>query len=191
MSKIPVTREVQGNAGQVGDVVDSVLDEATMQSIRGPNWVLMDGRNIEGTQLAAITGWTNLPDARGLFRRAKNNGRDDGNENPAGEENIGAFEDDSTKRPNTNFTTNSTGDHRHHIAANINDNTTDDHLGGGNQLKRASNSGDARYVTQGSSTDATTGRTSQVGNHSHSITGGGDDETRPKNITVNTYIKID
>jgi hypothetical protein len=183
MSSHPLTpriNSIEDNAGQVGDVVDSILDEATIQSKRGPGWVLMDGRNIEGTELAQLTGWTTLPDARGIFRRAKNNGRSDGNQNPDGEVAIGTIGIDKTRRPRDSSlsgSTNTTGNHRHNHNAVWNAGTG----GGGGRLQNFD-----------SSMSDPTG-IAQAGNHSHTatISSGGDAETRPTNITVNTYIRID
>jgi hypothetical protein len=175
----PRVNKAEFNAGQVGDVVDSTLDEAAIQLLRGPGWVLMDGRNIEGSELASITGLTTLPDARGVFRRAKNNGRSDGNQNPDGEVAVGTTGIDKTRRPrDSNFSsgTNTTGNHRHNHNAVFN--------------AGAGGSG-GRFVGADVDMNSPTG-IGPAGDHSHSatISAGGDAETRPKNITVNTYIRI-
>ncbi len=86
---------------------------------------------------------------------------------------IGAYGDDSTSRPNSAFTTNTTGNHTH--SANWN-------------LYRSSG-GNANPTNWGGSTDTTNARSypknvTTAGNHSHSITGGGDSETRPKHCVI-------
>ena len=53
----------------VGSIVQSILTLAQFQAQAGTNWVLMDGASIVGSRLATITGWTNLPDASGKFLR--------------------------------------------------------------------------------------------------------------------------
>lgn len=93
-SKIPTTTELKIDTDVVGDVVHSVLTEAQFQAIRGPNWVLCDGRDVSGSRLATLTGNNLLPDVRGQHLRGKNNGRSDGEENPSGDLNIGIQESD-------------------------------------------------------------------------------------------------
>ena len=95
----------------VGMIVQSILTEAQFQALNGTGWVLMDGRNIAGSQYATITGTSALPDARGMFLRGKNNGRSDGNQNPDGEKNLGEFTTDAIRNiagngwyPPTSFT---------------------------------------------------------------------------------------
>src|ERR1700761_330867 len=77
----------------VGSIVDSLLTEAQFQAQLGnPNpatWILADGRNVAGSTYTDITGNSNIPDFRGLFRRGKNNGRADGFQNPDGEIGLG------------------------------------------------------------------------------------------------------
>lgn len=78
----------------VGSIQDSVLTEAQFQSETGTNWILADGRNVAGSRYSTVTGFTNVPDLRGVFRRGKNNGRADGRQNTYGEELLTAFEFD-------------------------------------------------------------------------------------------------
>jgi hypothetical protein len=77
--------------GSVGDIVQSMLTEAQFQSLRGMDWVLMDGRSVVGSAYETITGETNIPDARGTYLRTKDNGRGlDPNGDPA----LGSYQDD-------------------------------------------------------------------------------------------------
>ena len=92
MAKIPVTPEIDSNIAQVGDVVHSLLDEATFQALRSSSWVLMDGRSVVGSTYETLTGNSTVPDARGQSLRAKNNGRNDGNEDTSGERALGSFQ---------------------------------------------------------------------------------------------------
>ncbi len=181
MARVPIIRETSNNAGQVGDVVDSILDEATVQLLRGPGWVLMDGRSIAGTRLAELTGLTNLPDARGVFRRAKNNGRADGSENPDGEKAIGAFESDK-------FGTHNHGGGSHsHNTVRFNASSTLPLSSTNPYISETGTISAREYTIRGASSTPGHGATSTVGN----ITTQGGTETAPKNITVNTYIRID
>ena len=97
MARVLVNTINNAKFNQVGDVKHAMLDEATFQSIHGTDWVLADGRSVTGSQYETITGNANIPDMRGQFLRGKNNGRADGNENPAGENALGAFENDANK----------------------------------------------------------------------------------------------
>jgi hypothetical protein len=171
-SKILITTEISQNAGQVGDVVDSVLDEATFQSVRGPGWTLMDGKSIVGSRLALLTGWTNLPDSRGRYRRMKDHGA---GVNPDGDLAIGALQADRTKIPTTPFTTGvESATHTH-----------------GQTEARGGTGGTFLSATQVATTSGNNVQTgTQSANHTHTVTGGGDSETRPKSVTMNTYIKI-
>ena len=138
----------------VGEVKQSILTEAQFQSLYGDTWVLMDGRDITGSDLATVTGNTTLPDARGIFLRGKNNGRSDGNENPAGELAEGTYEADEF------------GSHFHRVS-------------------RENDVPGLQYHTA----RAFRGAYSTSGSGSTTDTVGGN-ETRPKNITVNTFVKI-
>lgn len=64
-----VSRFTQDNQNPVGMIVQSMLTEAQFQAINGTNWVLADGRSVAGTVYASVTGSSTVPDARGLFLR--------------------------------------------------------------------------------------------------------------------------
>ncbi len=133
----------------VGEVKQSILTEAQFQSEYGDKWVLMDGRDITGSDLATVTANNTLPDARGQFLRGKNNSRADGQENPDGESAIGLQQTDE-------FGTHS-------------------HAWGGIGRFTPDTGGDTVWKS-GSNASATTEE--------------GGNETRPKNITINIFIKI-
>jgi len=168
-----------GTVGFIGDIKHSTLTPAQMLATNGTDWVLADGGSVVGSLYETITGETVVPDLRGVFLRGKNNGRSDGNENPAGEQDIGEFENDTTRTPrNTAFTTGSGGAHSH------TNNRISDNAGG--SVGIAANGGGSGRSGAGQAYTIV----STSSSHSHSITGGGDDETRVRNVTVNIYIKI-
>jgi hypothetical protein len=178
-TKIPIIAEFGRNVGQVGDVVDSVLDEATLQSLRGSGWVLMDGRDITGSTLADLTGWTNLPDARGQFRRAKNNGRSDGKENPDGDLALGQFQQDQQETVAVSH------NHRwHYISGNSRTYTSS---GSVQNFSFQGPNGNAA-ISATASVDDRINTNAYTSNESGAST---NNETRVKNITINTYIRID
>lgn len=138
-----------------------------------------------GTRFGEGDGSTtfNVPDFRGRFLR----GLDDGagndpdasgrtamNTGGATGDNIGSIQGDSTKRPNTNFTTNTTGNHTH---------------AGGKYIQTGQLTGTTQYTNDNAYVQRDTNH-GTAGNHSHSITGGGDAETRPINAYVNYIIKF-
>jgi len=144
----------------IGEIKQSILTEAQFQQVFDSSWALMDGRSIVGSDLATLTGATNLPDARGVFLRNKNNGRADGNENPDGEITEGNLQVDEVTS------------HAHARNPNGVAELTD-------IFPAAGSSGVNSGYAAGNQTSYYTNTASTGGN-----------ETRPKNITVNTYIKI-
>ena len=140
--------------GHVGDVKTSMLTEAQFQELHGQTWVLMDGRSVTGSDYESITGESTIPDARGQFLRGKNNGRNDGNENPDGDLDLGTYQADEFK--------------------------SHTHLSSGNFGPFGS---EGSYSTNGLFANATTSAIART-----SSTGG--NESRPKNITINYFIKI-
>lgn len=157
-------------------------------------YLLADGTAVSRTTYADLfaaigTTWGsgdgsttfNLPDLRGRFLRGVDFGA--GNDPDAAArsniigggntgDNVGSYQNDATARPNTNFTTNTTGDHNHSF-------------GGFTNI----NSGSTSYFFQENGNQTVNLSTGNAGNHSHSITGGGDNETRPINAYVQYIIK--
>src|SRR5689334_21752121 len=86
--------------GLLGEVRYSILDEPTFQKLYGVEGILMDGRNISGTDLHRLVNVTSIPDARGVFLRGKNNGRGDGAQNPDGDLAIGTLQWDQNQSHN-------------------------------------------------------------------------------------------
>jgi microcystin-dependent protein len=193
--------------GKVGDIKFSVLSEAQFQKIHGQDWILINGRNLpKGNPLRKLTGWTKLPDARGRFFRMKDYGT---GIDASGDKSVGTLLNDMTGKPKVNFTTNTTGSHTHSMQANGNHNHSmkaaeNDQYGYGLALGSLINSW--RYkrmwyyyaTTEPASADTDSiepagTHTHTINNapaHSHVINGGGDKETRPKNIIINAFIKI-
>jgi hypothetical protein len=86
---------VKNSSGEgIGSVKYSPLSEAQFQALYGTGWVLYDNRSVVGSSLNTKYGVATLHDHRGLYPRAKNNGRSDGKQNPAGELAIGTYQED-------------------------------------------------------------------------------------------------
>jgi hypothetical protein len=83
------------NTGMVGDVKFSTLEPALFKKVNGEGWVLMDGRNIVGEDLADLMKIQNIPDARGVFIRGMNLGRETSTGDPDGtNRTVGSFQAD-------------------------------------------------------------------------------------------------
>lgn len=61
--------------GAVGDVKYSILDIDKFQEVNGDCWILMDGRNIMSSKLGAM-GFSHIPDAQGVFIRGMDSRED-------------------------------------------------------------------------------------------------------------------
>ncbi len=153
-----------GCTGAVGDVKYSILDEAAFQAENGPCWVLLDGRDISGSRLAALIGQTNLPDARGYFIRSADTRSDDRVDKDRKQGQIGTIQNDTL------------GSHSHDV----------DKYG----LMRISQSTDPKANTvedhdkegAGTEPDVITTPIKMGSTLGH--------ETRPKNINLYVYIRI-
>lgn len=151
--------------GAIGEFKDSMLTEVQFQNLHGVGWILADGRSVTGSKYHSITSNTNVPDARGIARRGKNNGRVDGNQNPDGDVALGTFQADAF------------GSHTHIQDAHSHTQTVAN-AGG---LSGALNQGTTAVpVTAATGTGSTTATNQSSGGN----------ETRAKNISVNVFIRI-
>ena len=93
--------------GQLGDVKFSILKEGEFRKLNGDGWVLMKELDIKDSDLFPLVKDElpdgKLPDARGVFIRGMNMGRDDGKEDPEGNRKVGSFQADQLQ------------DHRHTV----------------------------------------------------------------------------
>lgn len=173
----------------VGTIVDSMLTESQFQTEIGNLsapflWVLADGRNVAGSTYATVTGNTTIPDLRGIFTRGKNNGRSDGNQNPDGDLALGTYTADKLASH-----THTDAGHGHGVndpghAHVINAGPFGTGGGAGNLLY----ADDATTTRNDTSNVAGTGISIQTGFASIQATGG--NETAPKTVTINKFIRI-
>jgi microcystin-dependent protein len=169
--KINVGGSIISKDGIVGQVVYFARNTAP------EGWLKCNGATISrttyaelfnaiGTTFGAGDGSTfGLPDLRGEFIR----GWDDGRGVDTGRA-FGVSQGDSTKLPNTSFTTDNPGDHSHGYYRP-------------NGKLPQSGSATSCYVSEAYRS------TGEAGAHIHTITGGGDSETRPKNVALLACIK--
>ncbi len=186
---------IGGDAIGVGTVMQSILSLAQFQSEMGTNWVLMDGADVTGSALATLTGNNTLPDATGRFLRSA-----------GGSAAALAVQQTQATAKNglglswysTNIYTNTTGSHWHYgVSASVGSGTIVD---SGYLAREWTGGGDVRNYTlvKGNNTP-TRGKSNSSGNHNHYFnknnmnsnqSWSSDSETRPLNLTVNTFIKI-
>ncbi|MBK9337218.1 MAG: hypothetical protein IPM98_11850 [Lewinellaceae bacterium] len=162
-------------SGAVGDVKYSVLSPAEFVSRNGDCWVPMDGRALAtGDSLRVIKGWTVLPDAGGLFLRSQEfSGGADNDPNRTSTTAIATVQQDEFE--SHNHTASNAGAHTHTV--------TDRHMN--------ESSGSGEYPDgDGTGTSNTIRTTSSDGDHTHPISNTGALETRPKNLNLWVYIRI-
>lgn len=165
-----VLRKFMASSAALGDVKASILSEAQFTTEMGAGWTLADGKDVTGSDYHTLTTNTTIPDMRGQFLRGKNNGRVDGEENPDGDLAIGVQTTDKLGPM-----TITGGSHDHRLPQD----------GGGSS---------AKVIATGAVSTATPLYTSDFktevsSSHSHSVTEASN-ETAPKNVTVNYFIKI-
>ena len=195
---VPYARKAEN-----GVPVGTIVSFAGPKSKVPEGWAVCDGSQKDGSssdwvQLyeAIGTSWGGsgstfyLPDLRGMFLRGVNDTRTDGYRDPdAGSrasfrtgansgDAVGAVQLDATSRPNSNFTTTTDGSHTHTF--------TDGGFGGESNCWGSGSCSGGVYLgvqtNRGNTTDG-------AGNHNHSVSGGGDNETRPSNAGVYYIIK--
>ena len=151
-----------GDASALGDIKASMLDEATYHSEFGAEWIIADGRSVIGSDYNTLTGQSNVPDLRGTFLRGKDGTR---GLNPDGDLSLGAYSGDKL------------GTHTHSYS----DATVDLGSSGGAQQSIKGNSTSSSGSPFIHTFDADTTRTTVPA---------GDNETSPKSVTINYFIKI-
>jgi len=169
-------------AGKLNDIV-----------IEEQGWLYCNGNTLNRTKYAALFSVIgtnfgdgdgqssfNLPDFRGVFLRGvtADTKNDPDVESRASAihggnkgDNVGSVQKYATGKPATDLITNLTGNHSH-TASHIPTDNSSYAIAGGYQ---AIWNGDSRT-------------TDSAGNHTHSVTGGGDAESRP--VNVNTFFLI-
>ena len=153
----------------VGSVVYSMLDAATFSAQQnvGETWILADGRSIAGLNLAyeTLTRTSVVPNLLGVFIRGKNNGRNDGLQNPDGELALGQATADRFQSHNHGG-----GDHTHATST---------------QNGAAVQFGGLIVRIPGTGTfDSATTTSGPI------ITMQGGPETSPKSVTLNPFIRV-
>jgi hypothetical protein len=182
-------------SGAVGDVKYSILNPTQFAAVNGNCWVPMDGGNMAGSKLATIIGGTTVPNAGGLFLRGQEFSGQTANHDPdrTSVSTIATLQDQAFLSHNHGGNTVSGGLHSHSIydpghshVWNFGLSRDDEGSGG---------SDDEFTRTSGTTYDAVRASTTGIsinngGTHSHAINSEGSTETRPKNLNLWTYIRI-
>jgi len=148
----------------------------------GPLWRLADGSDCTGTAYATITGSDTVPDLRGAYLRMA--GQNGSNQAWNGGT-LNDWQEDTTARPKTAFTTNTMGNHAHNYKVG-----TGGYAENNNQNPIGLMRGDRNWTTGGLEGRTGAHFMNNDGNHAHNVAGGGDAETRPKTYSVNYFIKV-
>ena len=190
-------------SGAVGDVKYSILSPSQFTAVNGNCWVPMKGGSIAGSKLATLTGMTNIPDVGGLFIRSQEFSGG-ANQDPERDSNsaIATFQDQAfashghSHSLSASGNTSDAGSHVHDIKINAGLNSVGGFLPGGTPY--ASASAAIRVGDRGAVDITYFPYMNSGGNHSHnvnvsvsgSISNNGGNETRPKNVNLWTYIRI-
>lgn len=175
------TAKVVKCSGAVGDVKYSILDPAQFAAQNGSCWVPMDGGSMAGSKLAAIIGGTTVPNAGGLFLRGQEFAGQTASHDPdrTSTTAIGTLQDQAFLSHAHTGSTSTDGSHSHSFSE---EGVYDYNCSG-----TGCSSNDREYypTTNG-------GTTSTAGAHTHTLTinNTGGTETRPKNLNLWTYIRI-
>ena len=191
----------QENNGKVGDVRYSVLPPSQFERLN-PGWVLMDGRPVNNTEYQRLTNQDSIPDGRAMFIRGANEGRNDVYKDiDNSTRGVGKPQASATGIPknspsnNLPVTINPRGSHKHRIFSDTPGSQRPLHGGEPPSYSGGPGPGDIKYEISGGSGQATLGETSNEPDHGHDESSIEnryfDTETRPSNITLYIYIKID
>lgn len=156
-------------SGAVGDVKYSILDPVKFAQVNGDCWVPMDGRTLaQEDALRQLTGMTNLPNGGGLFIRMQDFANSDNDPGRDVNSPIAVVQGDDVKPHN-------------HTMSEAGQISSPNILEGSFNVQCANCYTNIRLVGQGNYT---------TGNHVHTINNNDGAETRPKNLNLWGYIRI-
>jgi hypothetical protein len=165
-------------SGAVGDVKYSILDPVKFAQVNGDCWVPMDGRPLASTDaLSQLAGLSSLPNAGGLFVRAQDFANSDND--PARDVNsaIATVQIDELKSHDHTMDEGGNHNHAHRFV-------WEGFLGDPVRYPGLMLGYQAQGVNYG------TTPLNDPGVHTHTINPTGGTETRPKNINLWVYIRI-
>lgn len=163
-------------SGALGDVKYSILNPTKFAEENGDCWVPMDGRSIVGSRLSNAVGMSNLPDAGGTFFRTQEFASSpDYDRGRSSSSPIATVQTDDVKPHNHSMS--SAGEHSHQytrLSTTVPTNV------------QCNNCYQNVLLPTGQYAD----NTSSSGNHVHTINNNDGAETRPVNLNLWAYIRI-
>ena len=171
-------------SGAVGDVKYSILNPTQFAAVNGDCWVPMDGRGMTGSKLATILGSNTLPDISGAFVRSQEfAGKADRDPERTSSSTIATLQDESFKSHNHGGSTSNDGQHNHGFSDTVPD------VYQWNVSNAVTGNSKSTYLNeQNPKNDSDV--TDLSTNHTHAVYSDGGSETRPKNLNLWTYIRI-
>lgn len=151
-----------GSILPVGTIIHSMLTTTQFASEYGDNWVLADGRSVSGTKYALVTGLGTIPDMRATILRGKDNSR---GLNPDGDLALGSYTADK-------------------FASHVHQERYDNGSGSPTPAFTSVVAGGSHTTIYGSDIGLTP---SAIPLNTSST---GSNETAPKSVTVNIFIRI-
>ena len=182
VTSVFTTTKFTTDSFSIGEIRTSMLTEAQFQTLNGSGWYLCDGGSCSNTAYAALTSNSTLPDFRGEFLRGADNGRgvDSGRS-------LGSTQADATDV--NGMSVPSSGSHTHSVL---------DPYAGNNPGSQSpyflsrSYTDPAGYGTPTANYSTSNGTHNYLGSTAHTHTlSSSDSETRPRNVAVNYFIKVD
>ena len=173
-------------SGAVGDVKYSILNPTQFAQVNGDCWIPMDGRSISGSKLSQITSSNNVPDIGGLFVRSQEYGQDR-DADRTNSTSIATFQDQSYQSHNHSGSVGSvTSNPSMATQITLNSLPFGNYQGGQNSGTLEEGAGTPNYLPVYAQLSVT------LADHAHglSINNNGSAETRPKNVNLWTYIRI-
>ncbi len=160
---------VFADEGHVGDIQYSILFESQFQQLHGKEWELLKGQEVPwDSELRSFWTDSHLPDGRGVFLRSANHGRPRTEGNPEGTLPMGRYQTDVMVS------------HRHTVGPTRGGSTFISRGKGDCELQHGIHTGGCFHD------NGAAGITRDTLHMSHE----GGSETRPRNITVNVFVKI-
>jgi hypothetical protein len=167
-------------SGAVGDVKYSLLNPSQFALVNGDCWVPLNGASASGSRLSEQFGFGNVPDGSGLFIRAQEFSNSPNNDpDRTSTSQIAQIQTDAVRAHN--HTLNYGGGHSHNY--NDTDQQNTNYRSYSLAANGNTNIGDDSYNTASKTTSSSTSGIS-INNNT------GSSETRPVNLNVWAYIRI-
>ena len=164
-----VVSRAQAGEGHVGEIRYSLLTPEQFQGAYGKEWELMQGQDIpDDSELLPLWGQSKVPDSRGVFLRCSNEGRSSKTGNPEGDLRVGMYQADTFKSHDHGG-----GDHHHSVSLEL----TASRNPNGHQCNTVAFCPQLNKPVQSSGSGKI-------------IRTDGEEETRPRCITINAFVKM-